>query len=76
MGNNMPGFMAPVRPGGLRKYVNNDSARREPGMDLPLLTDDEIAEPPLPQAAGGSAWLARRTSMILIIVLSLIFFNH
>jgi Glycerophosphoryl diester phosphodiesterase family len=52
MGNNTPSYMNPVQPGGLLGALPAQPPALSP---LPVLSDSDVAEPPLPNATGKAS---------------------
>ncbi|KAL6899321.1 hypothetical protein ACP4OV_005979 [Aristida adscensionis] len=54
MGNNAPAFMQPPQPGGLLSTIDK-SAQPAAMAPMPLLTDSDVVEPPLPAVSTTTA---------------------
>ncbi|XP_062219480.1 glycerophosphodiester phosphodiesterase GDPDL3-like [Phragmites australis] len=54
MGNNTPAFMTPPQLGGLLSAIS-PSAQPPAAAPMPLLTDSDVAEPPLPLVSNTTA---------------------
>ncbi|RLM64643.1 glycerophosphodiester phosphodiesterase GDPDL3-like [Panicum miliaceum] len=55
MGNSTPVFMDPARAGDLMQTIMTKTAQPPALAPMPLLTDSDVAEPPLPPARSNSS---------------------
>ena len=53
MGKNAPDFMRPAQPGGILS-VMDPGAQPPAAAPMPLLTDSDVAEPPLPPVSNAT----------------------
>ncbi|WVZ86066.1 hypothetical protein U9M48_032907 [Paspalum notatum var. saurae] len=61
MGNSTPSFMAPAHPGDLMQIISK-SAQPPALAPMPLLTDSDVAKPPLPPARSNSSTAPTQSS--------------
>ncbi|BAF09189.1 Os02g0588500 [Oryza sativa Japonica Group] len=74
--SNLPTFMLPVQPGGLSGTIIDPAAQPPAMAPMPLLTDSDVAESPLPPvknvtapAPGASRAIKMRTDASIIVAL-------
>ncbi|PUZ47596.1 hypothetical protein GQ55_7G178400 [Panicum hallii var. hallii] len=83
MGNSTPVFMDPARAGDLMQIIMTKTAQPPALAPMPLLTDSDVAEPPLPPArsnsstspthSGATRMHAHATHILVLVILPMLF---
>jgi hypothetical protein len=83
MGNSTPVFMDPARAGDLMQTIMMKTAQPPALAPMPLLTDSDVAEPPLPPArsnsstspthSGATRMHAHATHILVLVILPMLF---